>query len=385
MATTSILTPVTVLGGCVLAKRPTNCNPFSLTVPQRTALTKIESQYTIHLEDKQYQNVPTDTVQYLQLYNAVLQTQASFAGNSDVSLLLKITKEALEGAMNVYGLNVQNINLHIQNNYLEEIIRELLKESNRVPAFGNNPGAMTILQGFDLANLFKYYIQMYGLPSPGAGFDTNKLYVVYQALEAAGIDTGVASFSNIPISTACVNDVIVVNLYSKLAVFITSVNNMITEYSQGNVSAVASLLTQAVYDQLSAQISSLAYSSPDVSGAFSQQYTDYETIRRGTANSLAGLFQAIMQNSTLLETELRLESANELAGILLDPVKLKKYIEEYNAQARMRKIFPDVEITVKKATLKPQYEEYVRLYGFPPGAVFDPDKLGPIMKKLGLA
>jgi hypothetical protein len=92
-----------------------------------------------------------------------------------------------------------------------------------------------------------------------------------------------------------------------------------------------------------------------------------------------------MQNRTLLETALQLTTANEQVAILLDPVKLKQYIDDYNAAARMRRIFPDTEITIQMAGLKPQYAEYVRLYGFPAGAVFDPDKLGPIMKNLGLA
>jgi hypothetical protein len=39
---------------------------------------------------------------------------------------------------------------------------------------------------------------------------------------------------------------------------------------------------------------------------------------------------------------------------------------------------------VKKATIKPEFAEYVKRYGYPPGGAFDPDKLGKIKNELNL-
>jgi hypothetical protein len=47
-------------------------------------------------------------------------------------------------------------------------------------------------------------------------------------------------------------------------------------------------------------------------------------------------------------------------------------------------LFPDTDAVMKKATLKPQYAEYVRLYGFPEGGLFDMDRLGAIITQLGI-
>jgi hypothetical protein len=45
-----------------------------------------------------------------------------------------------------------------------------------------------MVQTFELAPLFTYYIKMYGIPAPGVGFDPVKLNIVLTALENMGID-----------------------------------------------------------------------------------------------------------------------------------------------------------------------------------------------------
>jgi hypothetical protein len=37
-----------------------------------------------------------------------------------------------------------------------------------------------------------------------------------------------------------------------------------------------------------------------------------------------------------------------------------------------------------KATLKPEYAEYIKQFGFPQGAIFEPDKLAFVLRLLNM-
>ena len=74
-----------------------------------------------------------------------------------------------------------------------------------------------------------------------------------------------------------------------------------------------------------------------------------------------------------------LESSKEAEDILYDTVRLKEFIANLNRQTA---VFPDARITPIVATLKPEYAEYIRLYGYPESGVFDMDKLAKILKSL---
>jgi hypothetical protein len=43
-----------------------------------------------------------------------------------------------------------------------------------------------------------------------------------------------------------------------------------------------------------------------------------------------------------------------------------------------------MEVTVVKAQIKPEYLEYIKLYGYPSNGVFDMDKLGAILVSMEL-
>lgn len=107
------------------------------------------------------------------------------------------------------------------------------------------------------------------------------------------------------------------------------------------------------------------------------QYADYETIRLTILHSLEGLMQAVNQYTTLENTAAELVKAQQLASILTDSTKLKAYLEQLKGS---RSLFPDSEITITKATLKPQYAEYIKRYSYPPSGIFDMDKLAICIK-----
>jgi len=127
-------------------------------------------------------------VKYLTLYNTVTTAQKYYKSNTSLYILFQITAEALTGAMNSYGLNTLNVELKVQNIDLQSVIEQLLSKENVKTAYAEVSGGLEMTKTFELAPLFVYYIQLYGVPEMGAGFDPNKLYIVLTALENSGID-----------------------------------------------------------------------------------------------------------------------------------------------------------------------------------------------------
>jgi len=373
----NVLNPSTVLGGAVLATDTCISSGFGFTKQQWNMIRTVEGKYTQHLEDQQYEKIPNDLATYLTLYRALTQTRNVYKNNTQIAMLITITMQALTGAINAYGMRATQVELRIQNLYLQEVIDEMLSGVNRKPAFDMNTGGLEALKELELAPLFMYYIKTYGCPQPGDGFDVNKLTVVYNSLISSGIDPGIVNIASLLPSSTCVTASTVVDLYHKLALYTNSVKTLQDTYSSGDVTTVASILTTDVYGTLSAQVNQLAYDlhlAPDGT-------TTREKIRLNTAVALSSLHQAVRQNTILVDTQKKLETAQEKVDILLDPVKLKKYIEEMNAKSATTAL-PDQTIGLKSAVVKPQYIEYIKLYGLPSNGAFDPDKLGDIVNQM---
>ena len=77
-------------------------------------------------------------------------------------------------------------------------------------------------------------------------------------------------------------------------------------------------------------------------------------------------------------------ATTEKASILDDKTKLQEYI---NHLLGARSILPDSKVTIITAEIKAEYAEYIQMYGFPDGAVFEMDKLANAItsaKKKGL-
>jgi hypothetical protein len=161
-------------------------------------------------------------------------------------------------------------------------------------------------------------------------------------------------------------------MYAALSNYTKTIQTLIDEYARGEFALVAEILTMDMYNQMAVDLNNLAQ-DPAI-------FPEYETLRKTICASLSGLYQSIIQHSILLETESEFAKCEDMANILKDPVRLQAYIDE---QKRNRSLFPESNVALTiPAQLKPQYAEYVRLYGFPAGGVFDMDKLAEIIKHL---
>ena len=164
--------------------------------------------------------------------------------------------------------------------------------------------------------------------------------------------------------------------YHRLSEVIESINLLLDEYSKGNFQTVAEIFTQGLYQALSVRLVKLRNLHCD--------FKDYEKIRKSTVLALQGLYQSVMQyaNYNNLNTmyDACKERSDRLTSILTDPKKLREYIDNLNKKHSL--ILPSAEVTVVAAKIKPEYLEYIKLYGYPAGGIFDMDKLGEIIERL---
>jgi hypothetical protein len=179
--------------------------------------------------------------------------------------------------------------------------------------------------------------------------------------------------NNTIIANSDAADKIIIDMYAKLAKIVETINELLLEYSKGNFYAVANILTQQAYNKLAVSLANLAVSST--------KYQSYEILRKSNTAALSGLYQSIIQYSSYVDIQTQLEICKEHDSILYDRVKLQDWINKLNQNKR---VFPDSRVQVKKATLKPEYAEYIKMYGFPEGAIFEPDKLAFVLQKLGM-
>jgi hypothetical protein len=172
-------------------------------------------------------------------------------------------------------------------------------------------------------------------------------------------------------TTSCMSMSDISVWYHKLADIIKSINVLYEEYNKGNFESIAHVFTLGVYQELSVQLVNIRNLRCD--------FKDYETLRRSTTYALGGLYQSMLQYSRINNLTNMFNNCKERNSILTDPVKLKEYIDSLN---RKTTIFPESTVRVTAAKIKPEYVEYIKLYGYPPGGVFDMDKLGIIIKRL---
>lgn len=185
----AVWAPNSTLGGAVnVVSTGGGGGAFKLTPQQLASFRVIQNSYSSQTANRTYENIPTDFVAYLNLYQVVIQTQRQYMKNSSLDIILQITAEALTGALNSYGLNTLNVELAVQNAYLQNTIEEFLSGQNINPVYTSTSGTLSMTKTLVLAPLFVYYIDLYGLPAPGVGFDPNKLSLVLTALENSGID-----------------------------------------------------------------------------------------------------------------------------------------------------------------------------------------------------
>jgi hypothetical protein len=156
------------------------------------------------------------------------------------------------------------------------------------------------------------------------------------------------------------------DIYKNLSDYSLLLQNLFYNYSLGNFKYVASVLTNKYYQELSIKISRITFSD----------YPIYEQLRKTIKFSLQGIYKAINEYSKLQNTKLQLKNMTEKASILNDIDKLKEYI---NGLRGTMYLLPDLNIKAPLATVKREYVEYIKLYGYPSGGIFDMDRLAAIL------
>jgi hypothetical protein len=162
------------------------------------------------------------------------------------------------------------------------------------------------------------------------------------------------------------------NIYKVLADYSVIIQKLLFDFSLGNFNQVSKMLTLRYYQFLSVKLSQITFTD----------YPIYEQLRLSTKYSLQGLYKGIQQYNVLVNTQRNLATMTEKASILDDMTKLKNYISSLKKNVAL---FPDMNITVARATIKQEYAEYIRLYGYPSNGIFDMDKLGLILIAMDLA
>ena len=166
---------------------------------------------------------------------------------------------------------------------------------------------------------------------------------------------------------------IIIDMYAKLSAYVKTIRTFLNLFSTADFYTLANLLTTPIYNKMSIDLQNLAVNST--------KYPDYENLRLGTIASLQGLYQCIIQYVTLVDTKVKLDKALEYEKILNDPVRLQAYIEMLQGR---RALFKESNVSVVTATVKPEYAQYIKLYGFPAGGIFEMEKLAPILQSLNI-
>lgn len=156
-------------------------------------------------------------------------------------------------------------------------------------------------------------------------------------------------------------------LKTKFAVFI---QNVINHYYLGNFDEMLKLLTKPKLMELANMIHLYKKSS--------RIYPTYEKVRALLKLYLEGLTKSITQYLDLLNAEQSLKKCEERCSILDDMKKLQEYIDGLN---RTINLFAPPPVHVVEAKILPEHVTYLRIYGYPVGGIFDPEKLNDIISK----
>ena len=167
------------------------------------------------------------------------------------------------------------------------------------------------------------------------------------------------------------SDNIELSYFSLLANFTKLLKQLFIYYSIGDFENVNKILTPEKYGQLVTQLIALKRNVA--------QFPRYEQIRDTIEKSLIGLMKAMDQYHSINDLKIQLAAAKDRAAILDDMDRLRAFLEGLKKAVS---IFPDSHVKVIKAELKPQYAEYIKLYGYPQGGMFDPTKLADIINSL---
>ena len=164
-----------------------------------------------------------------------------------------------------------------------------------------------------------------------------------------------------------------VEYYDQLSQIVQVIERLLREFALGEFEVLVGVFTSEMYHYLAQDLYDLQRDP--------SKYPEYEILRKSATHSLEGLQQGLLQYAVLKNTEAELAVARKAEEILHNTEKLKAYIQSILGS---RSIFSKKNVRSIRAEMKPEYTEYVRLYGFPRGAVFEMDKLAVARLNVGL-
>ena len=151
-------------------------------------LSLIETLYSSNAANKTYENIPNSYTQYATLLTAV-QEEIATNTNQEIAVLLRIAEDTLQASINLYTLYGENVLLQVDKSTLETQVQDLINAVNvEEVSTATNTSSLALTQTFKLANVFNYYIMIYGMPVTGEGFDPVKVAYLVDILSANGID-----------------------------------------------------------------------------------------------------------------------------------------------------------------------------------------------------
>lgn len=155
----------------------------------------------------------------------------------------------------------------------------------------------------------------------------------------------------------------IVNLVDNVKSTIGSLVNMSAD---GNFSDLNDTLTYEKYCELSEKL----YKNYEMGNT----NVTYECIRLISRDTLVSIYQGVSQYKELVACLNNLKKCEDKASILDDIDKLKEYISKLKSNIS---VIPDQKMTMDVApSIAEPFNTYIRLFGFPDKAIFNPDILG---------
>ena len=157
--------------------------------------------------------------------------------------------------------------------------------------------------------------------------------------------------------------------FKKLTKTTKNLEPIFAAYQNGRYNQLTNLLTQNKYQRYSVQLRNLKERK--------SKFPEYEDLRGITTQSLQGVYKALQQFTDVRDLEQQLQNIQNAEDILYNPTKLHEYLQTLQPA---QEVLPGANVTAIAATLRPEYAEYISLYGYPEDGIFDMDLLGNILR-----
>lgn len=169
-----------------------------------------------------------------------------------------------------------------------------------------------------------------------------------------------------------VGDYTLLNFYTQLSVIVSTLNDLLANYSVGDIEYVIRNFNKTTFYNLTMKLAKIKQ-NPSL-------YPEFENMRTSVEKTLQGLYKSIYVYLDLESTQRQLAACKEKESILYDVEKLKQHISSLCGSISL---FPDIEVTSIGATLKPEVAEYIKLFGLPQNGIFETDKMAIALKNIG--